>query len=78
MPRHQGVWNQQWMKCDRCTFDYPIGSLTKQKGLMLCPKCIDNLDVELRPLLIAELLSDGEENTNERTYLGDNQDELTF
>lgn len=66
------------MKCNRCTFDYPIGQLTKQKGLMLCPPCVDNLDVELRPKLIAEILSDGEEATNEREYLQDNQDELIF
>ena len=78
MPRHQGIWNQNWYQCDRCAFDYPIGDLTKQKGLMVCPKCLDNLDVELRPKLMAELLSDGEEMQNDRAYMQDNQDELTF
>lgn len=68
------------MKCDRCYFDWPISSLTKQLGLMVCPYDLDNLDVNLRPKLIAELLSDGEENRNDREWIAgnDNADELVF
>lgn len=78
MPRHQGLWHQSWYQCDRCKFDFPIGQLTKQKGLMLCPADVDNLDVELRSKLIAELLSDGEEQRNDRIITGDTDDELIF
>lgn len=78
MPRHQGIWNQNWAQCSRCGFDYPISQLTKQKGLMLDAKCLDNLDVEIRIKTIAEILSDGEEINNELAYMADNQDELIF
>ena len=80
MPRHRGLYRQQWQKCERCYFDFPISYLTKQKGLMVCPQDLDNLDVELRPALIAELLSDGTEGRNDREWVarGDTQDELIF
>lgn len=80
MPKHQGLWRQQWMKCDRCYFDFPISYLTRQKGLMVCQLDLDNLDVELRPPLIAEILSDGQEGRNDREWIGgnDTNDELIF
>lgn len=80
MPKHRGLWRQQWAKCERDYFDYPISYLTRQKGLLLCPGCLDNLDVELRPALIAEILSDGQESRNDREWVatGDTNDEIVF
>ncbi len=68
------------MKCERCYFDFPISYLTRQKGLMVCQLDLDNLDVELRPPLIAEILSDGQESGNDREWVatGDTNDELVF
>lgn len=36
--------------CGQCGFFFPIGSMTKQKGLLICTRrtCFDNLDVERR------------------------------
>lgn len=65
MPQWQGIKRQQVRLCDRCGFLYPLGELTMQKGLMLDAKCIDNLDVEQRPAVIATILADGEEGSNE-------------
>ena len=48
MPQHRGLYFQQWYICGRCGFIYPIGQLTLQKGLLVCPKDYDNLDVEYR------------------------------
>ena len=80
MPRHRGLSRQQWMKCEICYFDFPISYLTRQKGLMRCQLDLDNLDVELRPPLIAGILSDGQEGRNDREWIGGNdvQDELIF
>lgn len=47
---------QQWQKCDRCGFLFPMGSLQKQKGMLLDQKCIDNLQIERRQYLIMEIL----------------------
>lgn len=68
------------MQCEICGFDYPISYLTRQKGLMRCPQDVDNLDVELRTALIAEILSDGQEGRNDREWIAgnDTQDELIF
>jgi hypothetical protein len=69
MPRHQGKWFQQWRVCDRCSFLFPIGMLIQQKGLLVDPKCIDNLDVEFRPKVIAEVLSNELETINEEEQI---------
>lgn len=64
------VTKQQWQSCDRCGFLYPIGSLTKQKGLMLDRKCLDNLEVERRPRMIEKVLTSGvdQEGVDTRGY----------
>jgi hypothetical protein len=67
MPRHNGLYMQQWAACDRCGFIYPVGQLMMQKGLLVDAKCYDNLDIEYRPKVIAEVLADTEETTNELT-----------
>lgn len=46
----------QWDFCDRCGILHPIGDLARQRGLLLCEKDMDNLDVERRELIIAEIL----------------------
>ncbi len=49
----------QWDMCSQCGFWYPMGSLVKQKGLLVCLKantCWDNLEVEERPFVIAQVL----------------------
>lgn len=56
-----GGQTQVWTKCGRCGFELPVGKLNSQKGLLLCPDCYDNLEVEERSFVIAEVLSDGEE-----------------
>lgn len=69
MPRHQGIQWTQWYKCDRCSFTWPIGAIVVQLGLKLCPRCVDNLDVMTRPKLIADILTDGQEQDDDRVNL---------
>lgn len=78
MPRHQGIYWQQWAQCGRCAFDYPIGQLQMQKGLLLCPKCIDNLDVEYRAKIIAAVMADTQETTNEYEHVSDDPQVIEF
>lgn len=51
--------DEQWDICDQCGFPYPMSKLSQQKGLSVCPKCVDNLEVERRPAIIAQILSAG-------------------
>lgn len=53
------ITKDQWDNCDRCGFLYPMGRLTKQKGMMLCRKCVDNLTVERRSQMIEKVLTSG-------------------
>jgi hypothetical protein len=72
MPRHQGLWEQDWADCERCGFIYPISMLTMQKGKRICTKtCLDDLDVEYRPLAISRALEQ-----DDREYIRD-KDEQT-
>ena len=59
--RKQGILGQPWSKCGRCDALFPIGRLTAQKGLKLCSRCLDDLTIEKRPQIIADVLSQGEE-----------------
>lgn len=63
MPQNRNnIQNQQWDMCQMCGRWYPIGSLTKQKGLLVCLEpgtCFDNLDVERRGFEINLLLGSG-------------------
>lgn len=61
MIQHSGIRRQVWTKCDRCGFEYPVEKLTSQKGALLCPEDLDNLRIEERPMVIQEVLEDGEE-----------------
>lgn len=78
MPRHKGLYYSQWQRCDRCSFMYPLSQLTMQLGLLLCPKDVDNLDVEYRPKMIAEVLSDTEETDNEMEQVYQDPQTLEF
>lgn len=61
-PRNN-ITGEQWDRCDRCGFIYPMTDLTLQKGLKVCLKtCKDNLDIERRQSGIARRL---EHNTTE-------------
>lgn len=68
MPRQKGIWREQWALCDRCQFNHPLSMLVRQKGLLLCTDhgCLDNLDVERRPYIIAKVLNQPGEFENER------------
>ena len=78
MPRHRGLYMQMWNKCGRCGFSYPVGQLIMQKGLLVCPKDIDTLDVELRPKMIAEILADEQETQNELEHIAEDPSVLEF
>lgn len=65
------VRKQQWDICERCGFIYPMGSLVKQKGLLICTRtCFDNLMIERRDQLIMRILGDGisQEGVDLRAY----------
>jgi len=44
MSNTPGWYKGQLKECERCGFDYPIRDLTKQGGLLLCDKCLDEDD----------------------------------
>jgi len=52
--------------------------LVMQKGLLLDAKCLDNLDVEMRPKVIAEILSDEQESINEEEQVYDDPQDIEF
>lgn len=78
MPKHQGIQGQQWNQCQRCSFEWVQGAFTLQQGLMICPRCIDNLDVEQRPMMIGSILQDWQETENEVEVLTESLDTLEF
>jgi hypothetical protein len=65
MPRHTGILNIAWDTCQRCNREWPCDQLRKQKGLKLCPECLDDLSIEYRPKVIAEVLASGPEHADE-------------
>lgn len=78
MPRHQGVWFQLWSHCQICSFTYPIGMLQMQKGSLRCPKCVDDLDIEYRAKIIAEMLADSQETDNEYQHMAEDPQAIIF
>lgn len=60
MPQaNNNIHHQQWDMCDRCGFMFPMSSLVKQKGLLVCTRrntCFDDLTVERRSWVIAQVL----------------------
>ena len=69
MPKKTGIWRTEWARCSRCWFLYPIGQLTPQKGLMVCPKDLDRIDVEIRARVIGEALSTDEEGVSQKNEM---------
>ena len=65
MTIYSGVRNEAWDYCDICGGRFYVGELTVQKGAKKCPKDVDDLDIELRQLMIAEVLSQGDEFSDE-------------
>ena len=63
---------EQWDACHRCGWQWWESAFRYQKGLKLCPNCVDNLDVERREAQIAQILG---QDTNEGT---DTRDAGTF
>jgi hypothetical protein len=50
----------QWQSCDQCGRLFPMSSLVKQKGLLICTStCFDNLEVERRPWAIMQVMNPG-------------------
>ena len=80
MPRHQGVWRQEWDVCDRCGFVHPIGMLSMQLGLKLCKchRCWDDISIYYRPVIIASVLSDPNEQLTDKPQIFTDPEELTF
>jgi hypothetical protein len=64
------VTKEQWDLCERCGLLWAMSKLIKQKGLMVCPRDIDNLEVERRDQLIMRILGDGisQEGVDTRVY----------
>jgi len=78
MPRHRGIYNSMWAPCAICGFPFPITQLSMQKGGLRDAKCLDQLDVEFRPFMIAEVLGDTQETENERIHLTDDPYTIEF
>jgi len=36
-----GWYKGKKKECDRCGFVFPLSDLTRQKGLLVCEKCLD-------------------------------------
>ena len=50
-----------------------------QKGLLVCTtRCLDNLDVEFRPKVIADVLSDTQESENEYASMANDAQDVIF
>lgn len=78
MPRHQGIYNSMWAKCNICGFSYPVTMLQMQKGSLRDSKCVDDLDVEYRPKIIAEVLADTDETENEYQKVTEDPQTIVF
>lgn len=63
MPQaNNNIHREQWDMCDQCGRWWPMSSLVKQKGLLVCTNtqtCFDNLDVESRDFEIMQVLGEG-------------------
>lgn len=80
MPRHKGVWREEWDVCDRCGFEHPISMLFMQQGLKLCKDhgCYDDLSNYYRTRIIAEVLRDNQEGKSDKNELFKDPQEVRF
>ena len=75
MPRHQGIQNVEWDRCDRCGFEYPVTMLILQNGKKVCTKtCYDKTLIEDRPLMIQSILDDESELLDDERLIMDHDD----
>lgn len=65
----QGVRGVQFRLCDRCKFQYYLDQLRRQKGLLLCPTCVDDLSIEYRPKIIQQVLAQPGEGVDESSEM---------
>jgi hypothetical protein len=85
---NNAIRRQQWSSCERCGRLFPMSSLVKQKGLMVCTAplgCFDNLEVERRGVTIERVMNPGsaqdQEGVDTRAVdrgFFDNFDDQTF
>jgi len=54
---HSGVLGDPWHDCDRCGQSYRVSQLARQRGLILCPKCLDDPTIWQRSRIIQDVLS---------------------
>lgn len=80
MPKHKGLWNQVWARCDRCGFDHPLSMLVPQNGRLLCTDhgCLDNTDIEQRQFIIASQLEQPDDQGERERAEINNSEDLTF
>lgn len=50
-----------WHYCGRCDEKCKIADMTWQRGVLLCPECVDKKLLGDRELAIAQVLNDGKE-----------------
>ena len=50
-----------WHYCPRCDTKTKIGDMQWQRGLLLCPTCVDKMLLGDREIAIAAVLEDGKE-----------------
>jgi hypothetical protein len=77
--RHQGIQREEWSRCQRCNFEYPVSKLVIQKGLKVCTvTCFDNTLVEERPMAIAQALGDQNELEDDDNRFTQDDNDLQF
>ncbi len=54
-----GILGEQWDVDGRCGQVFPESELTIQKGIKVCPACLDNLDIERHSQVAARTQSNG-------------------
>lgn len=60
---------QQWDYCNQCDSPWWEGAFTFQKGLKVCPRCVDEIDIEQRDYEIGRALSaPTNEDIDQREY----------
>lgn len=79
MPMQSGIVGIQWQLCERCGLMYPIDQITRQQGVLVCNRtCIDNLDNQYRPKIIADVLATPGEGSDERSEFFNTPGELVI
>lgn len=63
MPNSRGIRGEQWDLCGVCGFQFPMGQLVMQKGVLKCTRrtCFDDLTIERHSSEVERVLSAGVE-----------------